>query len=309
MNERAIDRHSKYQRYSRRRALAIALVAIVSGGAAAYAQDATAQDDVAQDDVVDFTTPSADAEKTASGIYVQVLTPGTGKRHPATEDMVAVHFIGWSPQGTKLYSSYDLGKPVIAGMWMVFPGWQETLFQMVSDEKRRIWLPDNLVARDRGPKGASIFDLELVGIKILPKPPENLGTPPANAQKTPSGAFTEPVKAGTGEQHPAADSTVLMHYIGWTTDGKIFDSSHDRGRPTAFPLAQVMPAFAETVQLMVAGERRRVWIPGPVARGNWVGSPRGMLVFEISLLRILPDDALKLQPAAPPGQSSKPDSR
>ncbi len=296
MNEHAINSSSQYELSSRRWALALALASIVSSGTTAYGQDGAS----------DFTTPPPDAEKTASGISMQVLTPGTGKRRPATEDMVAVHFVGFSPQGHKLYSSYDLGKPVVAGMWAVFPGWQETLLQMVSDEKRRIWLPENLVAKDRGPKGASIFDLELVGIKILPKPPDNLDTPPAGAQKTPSGAFTEPVKAGTGEEYPAADSSVLVHYVGWTTNGKIFDSSHDRGRPTAFPLDKVMPAFAETVQLMVVGDKRRVWIPGPVARGNWVNSPKGMLVFEINLLRILPDDAL--EKAGPPkaGQPAKP---
>lgn len=272
-----------------RRALALALV-LALPPAAAYGQD----------DSTDFTTAPADAVTTESGITWQLLTPGTGKRQAANEDIVAVHFNGYSPDGQLLYGSYDLGKPLIVGVWAAFPGWQETLLQMVSGEKRRIWLPENLVAKDRGPKGASIFDLELVAIKRTPEAPESLETPPADAQRTPSGASTKQVSAGTGEEFPGPDSTVLLHYVGWTEDGKIFDSSHHRGRPTAFPLSEIMPAFAEAVQLMVAGEKRRVWIPGPVAGGNWVGSPKGDLVFEVQLLQILPDDALqRAEPAAP----------
>ena len=265
--------------------VALALMVLVAG--AAGAQDAGA-----------FLNPPADAKKTDSGVFHQVVTPGTGKLPPAPENIVAVHFLGWTPAGDKMYSSYDLGKPIIVGMWAVFPGWQETLLEMVSGEKRRVWLPENMMATLRGPKGASIFELELVAIKRLPEAPANLSMPPANGQRTPSGAITETVQAGTGEEYPGPHSKVLVNYIGWTTDGKVFDSSHHRVRPTAFPLDQVMPAFAEAVQLMVAGEKRRVWIPGPVARGNWVNSPKGMLIFEIDLIRLLPDDAFdNLQPA------------
>lgn len=257
-----------------------------------------------QDDSADLTTAPADAPTTASGITWKLLTPGTGKRQAANDDVVAVHFNGYSPTGELLFGSYDLGKPLIIGVWAAFPGWQETLMQMVSGEKRRIWLPENMVARERGPVGASIFDLELVAIRNKLNTPENLTEPPADAQRTPSGALTQRISAGAGEEFPGPDSTVLLDYSGWTKDGKMFDSSHARGRPTAFPLGQIMPAFAEAVQLMVVGEKRRIWIPGPVAAGNWVGSPKGALVFDVSLLQILPDDALERVEQATPQASS-----
>jgi peptidylprolyl isomerase len=270
-----------------RRALALALALLCAD---AYGQDSAAK----------FLTPPPDAEKLASGVYNQVLTPGTGKQRATEDNIVAVHFVGWAPEGGKLYSSYDLGKPLIVGMWAVSPDWQDTLLQMVSGEKRRIWLPEHLVAQDPAIQGASIFDLELLGILREPTAPEDLAKAPADAQRTPSGAFTRQVSAGSGEEHPGPDSLVLVSYVGWTADGKVFDSSHRRGRPTAFPLDQVMSAFAEAVQLMVVGEKRRIWIPGPVAGRNWVGSPKGPLVFEVDLIKILPKNALQRRPAAAP---------
>ncbi len=273
-------------------ALAVALAVILAGTAAG------------QGEAADFLTPPADAVKLPSGISSQVVTAGTGETYPSEYHLIAMHFIGYSPTGNKLYSSYDIGKPMVLNLHSAFGPWREALEQMVKGEKRRIWLPDELVAQGRGPQGASIFELELIGLKRVPSAPDNLEQAPEGAQSIPSGAATARLAAGSGNEHPAHDSTVLVHYIGWTADGQAFDSSYSRGRPTAFRLDQIMPAFAETVQMMVAREKRRVWIPGPVAAGNWVGSPQGPLVFEIELVRILPEDALdKMQPAgqAKPG--------
>ena len=60
-------------------------------------------------------------------------------------------------------------------------------------------------------------------------------------------------------------SIVTVHYTGWTTDGKMFDSSVARGAPATFPLNRVIAGWTEGVQLMVAGEKRRFWIPEALA--------------------------------------------
>ena len=79
-----------------------------------------------------------------------------------------------------------------------------------------------------------------------------------------------------------------MHYSGWTTDGKMFDSSVARGQPATFPLAGVIPGWTEGVQLMTVGEKTRFWIPGNLAYDNSPrpGAPKGTLVFDIELLSI-----------------------
>ena len=79
--------------------------------------------------------------------------------------------------------------------------------------------------------------------------------------------------------------TVTVHYTGWTTDGKPFDSSVTRGEPITFPLSNVIPGWTEGVQLMVEGEKRRFWIPAKLAYEGQQG-PQGMLVFDVELIAI-----------------------
>src|SRR5438093_663382 len=119
-------------------------------------------------------------------------------------------------------------------------------------------------------------------------PPPDVAAPPADAKKTASGLSYKVLKAGTGGRRPKPTDQVTVHYTGWTTDGKMFDSSVVRGQPTTFPLDMVIKGWTEGVQLMVVGEKRRFWIPGNLAYDNSPrpGAPKGMLVFDIELLSI-----------------------
>ena len=94
------------------------------------------------------------------------------------------------------------------------------------------------------------------------------------------------MKPGTGTRHPKDTSHVTVHYTGWTTDGKMFDSSVGRGQPATFPLNQVIQGWTEGVQMMVEGERRRFWIPARLAYEGQPDKPQGMLVFDIELVDI-----------------------
>ena len=115
-------------------------------------------------------------------------------------------------------------------------------------------------------------------------PPEDVAAPPTTAQTTTSGLAYKVLQKGTGTQHPRAQSTVKVHYTGWTTDGKMFDSSVARGRAISFPLQQVIAGWTEGVQLMVKGEKTRFWIPQNLAYKGQSGAPQGMLVFDVELL-------------------------
>jgi peptidylprolyl isomerase len=79
---------------------------------------------------------------------------------------------------------------------------------------------------------------------------------------------------------------VRVHYTGWTTDGQMFDSSVARNEPIAFGLNQVIAGWTEGVQLMVEGEKRRLWIPERLAYPGQRGAPQGMLVFDVELIKI-----------------------
>jgi peptidylprolyl isomerase len=141
------------------------------------------------------------------------------------------------------------------------------------------------------PQGDLVFDVELLEITKAPpapKTPTDVKAPPGTAKKTASGLAYRVLQKGTGKDHPAATSRVTVHYTGWTTDGKMFDSSVTRGEPTTFGLNQVIKGWTEGVQLMVVGEKTRFWIPAELAYGTnpRPGAPQGMLVFDIELLNI-----------------------
>ena len=116
--------------------------------------------------------------------------------------------------------------------------------------------------------------------------PSDVATPPANAKTTTTGLAYRILKPGTGKQHPTAMSKVTVHYSGWTTDGKMFDSSYKRNQPATFPLNRVIAGWTEGVQLMVVGEKTRFWIPEHLAYKGRPGRPQGMLVFDVELLAI-----------------------
>ena len=120
----------------------------------------------------------------------------------------------------------------------------------------------------------------------IPAPPD-VAAPPADAVRTDSGLASKVLQKGTGAVHPGPTDKVEVHYTGWTTDGKMFDSSVVRGKPIAFGLDQVIPGWREGVQLMVQGEKRRLWIPSNLAYDGRPGQPQGMLVFDVELLTIL----------------------
>ena len=119
----------------------------------------------------------------------------------------------------------------------------------------------------------------------IPAPPD-VAAPPPDSLKAASGLSTRVLQPGTGQRHPRATDTVSVHYTGWTTDGRMFDSSVQRGQPAEFRLNEVIRGWTEGVQMMVEGEKRRLWIPESLAYQGQPGQPQGMLVFDIELLDI-----------------------
>jgi peptidylprolyl isomerase len=249
----------------------------------------------------DVAAPAADAKKTQKGVFYKVLTAGQGKKHPNPQDTVKVHYTGWTIDGNMFDSSVQRGSPVDIPLDRVIPGWTEGVGQMVVGEKARLWIPEELAYKGRpgAPQGMLVFDIELLDMKEGPKPipaPKDVKAPPKSAKKTGSGLAYLVEKKGTGKEHPVPTSRVEVHYTGWTTDGKMFDSSVVRGKSTSFQLNGVIPGWSEAVQLMVQGDKTLFWIPEELAYRGQPGRPQGMLVFEIELLNIQ-----EAPPSPPPG--------
>ena len=236
----------------------------------------------------DVAEAPADAEKTASGLASKVIEPGTGQTRPARTARVTVDYTGWTTDGKMFDSSLTTGKPATFPLDKVIAGWTEGVQLMVAGETRRFWIPESLAykGKDGRPKGTLVFDVKLISFSEPPsQTPADFKTPPPAAKRTSSGLSYQVLKPGNGKRHPTELSSVTVHYSGWTTDGKMFDSSLTRGQPATFPLKNVIPGWTEGVQLMVEGEKTRFWIPESLAyKGQ--GPVFGDLVFDIELIKI-----------------------
>jgi peptidylprolyl isomerase len=254
----------------------------------------------------DVAAAPADAETTKSGLKSKVITPGTGSKKPEPQDTVEVHYTGWTTDGKMFDSSVQRGQKATFPLNRVIPGWTEGVGLMVEGEKRRLWIPEEMAYKGRpgAPQGMLVFDVELFSIKEGPKPipaPDDVAAPSKDAKKEKSGLASKVLTKGTGKVKPKATDQVQVHYTGWTTDGKMFDSSVQRGAPATFPLANVIAGWTEGVQLMVEGEKRRFWIPQELAYQGKPGAPAGMLVFDVELLKVLSAPGAAPAPGKPAG--------
>jgi len=233
----------------------------------------------------DVAAPPADAVKTKSGLATKVLNPGSGKIHSAKDEVVTIDYSGWTTDGKMFDSSVVRGQPATLPLKRMLPGLAEGVQLMEVGETRRLWIPESLAYKGQQgkPQGMLVFDVTLVELPM--RAPADVKAPPADATHTKSGIAYQVLEPGTGTRHPKKVDTVSVHYTGWTTDGRMFDSSLARGAPSTFQLDHVIPGWTEGVQLMVEGEKTRFWIPEHLAyQGNQ--PPFGMLVFDIELIKI-----------------------
>ena len=104
---------------------------------------------------------------------------------------------------------------------------------------------------------------------------------------TPSGLQYKVITEGTGAK-PKATDVVVAHYEGKTIDGKVFDSSYERGEPAQFDLGHMIPGFTEGVQLMPAGSKYEFYLPSELGYGETgappVIEPNSTLIFTVELL-------------------------
>ncbi len=240
----------------------------------------------------DVAAPPEDAKTTDSGLAYKVLEPGKGERRPRAVDEVEVHYTGWTTDGKMFDSSVKRGQTARFPLNGVIRGWTEGLQLMVEGEKTRFWIPEELAYKGAPsrPQGMLVFDVKLERIHPAPEDipaPSDVAGPPDDAEKTASGLAYKIIKEGSGP-NPKASSRVKVHYTGWTTDGKMFDSSVQRGQPAVFPLGGVIPGWTEGVQLIKKGGAARLWIPEELAYKGARGAPQGTLVFDVELIDILP---------------------
>ncbi|MCL2792895.1 MAG: peptidylprolyl isomerase [Spirochaetaceae bacterium] len=109
-----------------------------------------------------------------------------------------------------------------------------------------------------------------------------------NATRTPSGLMYIVEREGSGDATPRMGSRVTTHYTGMLLDGRVFDSSHQRGEPLQFSVGQVIEGWNEALMTMRRGEKRTLIIPPQLGYGSrgagGVIPPNAYLVFEVELI-------------------------
>jgi len=106
----------------------------------------------------------------------------------------------------------------------------------------------------------------------------------------PSGLQYKILKKGTGPKVTLTDK-ISVHYTGTLTNGKIFDSSYEKGKPLVLKLTDMLKGWQEGVPLMPVGSKFILYVPSELAYKERTGSgavpPNSVLIFEIELLNII----------------------
>lgn len=249
----------------------------------------------------DLTAPPPTAKTTKGGTKYITVRPGTGTDKARAFDEVTFHVTAWDAEGrmfdtTEMKSSKPPAKVV---PFRQAKPMEEVLTQMVAGERVRFWVDGAKMQTPAAPQpnlptGPLTYEVEVLQIeKKVPPPttPPDVAQPPGGAKKTPLGVFYKVLKAGPGGPKPTATSSVKVHYSGWTTDGRMFDSSVTNNAPATFGLSSVIKGWTDGIPLMSVGDRYRFWIPDHLAYKDQPGRPQGMLVFDVELLEILPGAA------------------
>jgi FKBP-type peptidyl-prolyl cis-trans isomerase len=116
-------------------------------------------------------------------------------------------------------------------------------------------------------------------------PPPDVAAPPADVEINRYNLGSKILTRGAGTVHPKVSDRVTVHYTGWTADGRMFDSSVARGAPLTIRVDRAIAGWVKILPLMVAGEKRRIWIPEWLAYEG-VRAPKGPLVYDLELIRI-----------------------
>ncbi len=232
--------------------------------------------------------------KTTSGLEYTITAKGNGKK-PVSGDKVKVHYTGTLLDGSKFDSSVDRGQPFSfkIGAGQVIKGWDEGIALLNEGDKATFKIPAELgyggQAMGSIPANSTLmFDVELLEIVQSPKPWDITGK---KVEKTASGLEYVIVKKGTGTKKPGKGDKVKVHYTGYFKDGKIFDSSVERGEPIEFQLGkgQVIKGWDEGLALLNIGDKAHLIIPYTLAYGEQARGPipaKSDLVFDVELIDI-----------------------
>lgn len=244
----------------------------------------------------DYAAPPAKAQAFKSGTKYEVVRAGTGAAKARAWDTVTFNYSAWDSSGRMFDTTETHKRPASAPPFRQSPAMEEVLTSIVAGTRVRFWIDAGKMAQGGKPvpgmpTGLLCYEVELLQIAQAahdpPPVPADVAKPPADAKKSPKGVFYKVLKAASGDApHPKPSDIITVNYTGWTTDGRMFDSSVLRPRPAEFSLMGVMSGWTDAIPLMSVGDTWRLWVPEELAYKGAPARPQGMLVFDVELLGI-----------------------
>lgn len=242
--------------------------------------------------------PPDNAVKLPSGTKFVSVRPGTSKDKLRPFDNVTFNYTAWDADGRMIDSTETRKHAVTTPPYKQSAAMTEMLTALTAGERGRFWVDAEKMTSGGAPlpggqKGVLCYELDIAQVVKAehepPLPPPDVAKPPDGVKKSPKGVFYRVLKPGSGKdpRHPGPTDTVKVHYTGWTTDGRMFDSSMLRGEPAMFNLQSVVAGWTDGIPMMTVGDRVRFWIPEALAYKGAPGKPQGMLVFDVELLEIV----------------------
>lgn len=214
-------------------------------------------------------------------------------------DNAYVRYTGFLSDGSIFDSSHKRGEQVriTVGINQVIKGWDMGLQYMRKGGKIKLLIPSKLAYGKEGyktivpPNSDLILDIEMVDL-IPPKPVVKWDISGKKVVETPSGLKYVVFNPGSGDL-VADDNVVEVHYSGYFTNGKLFDSSKKRFEPIKFPVGvnAVIDGWDEGLKLMRKGAKFQLIIPSYLGYGE-VGAPPEIpsnadLIFDIEVLDVV----------------------
>jgi peptidylprolyl isomerase len=236
---------------------------------------------------------------TASGLKYIMLKENKAGEQVTPGSKASVHYSGYFTNGKMFDSSVERNQPFTlkVGVGQVIKGWDEGLTLLRKGEKAKLIIPYQLAYGEQGrppvipEKSDLIFDVEIIDVQKIVAPVlydvKNL-----EAKKTASGLIYYEVNRSASTNRAVPGKTVKVHYSGYLADGKMFDSSVERGEPIEFPLGQgqVIPGWEEGIALMNVGDKLRLVIPYNLAYGEQGRAPiipaKADLTFDVELIDV-----------------------
>lgn len=229
--------------------------------------------------------------------------PATGTARMTAQDSISYSIGMFMAQSIKQQGIADINTTLLArGLEDVLKGQSTRISQEQASQVMNTYMQKQSLARNAESQKASAENKK-IGDAFLA---ENKAKP--GVTTTASGLQYTVEKEGTGAK-PTATDRVKVHYTGRLLDGKVFDSSVERGQPAEFGVGEVIRGWTEALQLMPVGSKWKLFIPAELAYGDrGAGAdikPGSTLVFDVELLDVVKSNQAEADTVKPGPQPVK----